>query len=69
MDCNVTGTNQGTPDKPKFVLRPMWEYGLLPQLNALAEPGGQCAGAMVVHQEDNAGEAVSHFVNILLPSL
>jgi hypothetical protein len=40
-DCNVTtGTDTGTPDKPKFVLRPLWEYGLLPQFDALVGAGG-----------------------------
>jgi hypothetical protein len=35
-DCNLTGTDTGTPDKPKFALRPLWEYGgLLPSLDAL----------------------------------
>jgi hypothetical protein len=54
-DCNVTGTDTGTPDKPKFALRPLWEYCLLPSLDALVAIGGQCEGAIVVHQEDNAG--------------
>lgn len=55
MDCNVTGTDTGTPDKPKFPLKPLWEHGLLPTLDALVAEGGLCAGAIVVHQEDNAG--------------
>ena len=54
-DCNVTGTDVGTPDKPKFALRTLWEFGLLPSLDALVATGGQCAGALVIHQEDNAG--------------
>ena len=54
-DCNVTGTDTGTPVKPKFALRNLWEYGLLPSLDALVAVGGLCAGAIVVHQEDNAG--------------
>jgi hypothetical protein len=54
-DCNVTGTDTGTPVKPKFALRPLWEHGLLPSLDALVAEGGLCAGAIVVHQEDNAG--------------
>ena len=55
MDCNVTGTDTGTPDKPKFPLKPLWKHGLLPTLDALVAEGGLCAGAIVVHQEDNAG--------------
>ncbi len=57
-DCNVTGTDTGTPDKPKFALRTLWEFGLLPSLDALVGAGGQCEGAIiVVHQEDNAGNS------------
>ena len=54
-DCNVTGTDTGTPDKPKFSLRLLWEHCLFPSLDALVGIGGQCEGAIVVHQEDNAG--------------
>jgi hypothetical protein len=57
-DCNVTGTDTGTPNKPKFSLRPLWEFGLLPQFDALVAPGGLCEGASIVHQEDNAGNDV-----------
>ena len=63
-DCNVTGTDVGTPDKPKFALRALWEHGLLPSLDALVGPGGQCEGALVIHQEDNAG----NIIYTLLPS-
>jgi hypothetical protein len=56
-DCNVTGTDTGTPNKPKFALRPLWEFGLLPSLDALVGVGGQCEGAVVVHQEDNTGNS------------
>jgi hypothetical protein len=68
-DCNVTGTDRGTPDKPKLALRPLWEYGLLPQFDELVGPGGQCEGATVMHQEDNAGTTVSRFVCMSLPYL
>ncbi len=57
-DCNVTGTDTVTPDKPKFALRSLWEYCLLPSLDALVGVGGQCEGAIVVHQEDNAGNGL-----------
>jgi len=60
-DCNVTGTDVGTPDKPKFSLRLLWEHCLFPSLDALVGIGGQCEGVIVVHQEDNAGN------NNLLP--
>jgi hypothetical protein len=58
-DCNVTGTDVGTPDKPKLALRALWEYGLLPSLDALVAPGDQCAGALVIHQEHNAGRVIT----------
>ncbi len=61
-DCNVTGTDIGTPDKPKFSLRLLWEYCLLPSLDALVADGGQCEGAMVVHQEDNAGITLTLYI-------
>jgi hypothetical protein len=54
-DCNVTGTDIGTPTKPKFALKNLWEHVLIPALELFLAPGGRCAGAMVVHQEDNAG--------------
>ena len=54
-DCNVTGTDVGTPDKPKFALRLLWEHCLFQSLDALVGVGGKCEGAIVVHQEDNAG--------------
>ena len=54
-DCNVTGTDVGTPAKPKFALKCLWEHVLIPALETLVAPGGKCEGAVVVHQEDNAG--------------
>ena len=54
-DCNVTGTDIGTPSKPKYALKNLWEHVLIPALERLVAPGGRCDGAMVVHQEDNAG--------------
>ena len=54
-DCNVTGSNYGTAAKPKFPLMELWTTVLLPELDALVKPGGPCGGAVVVHQEDNAG--------------
>ena len=54
-DCNVTGSNYGTPTKPKFPLMALWQNVLLPEMDELVKEGGPCAGAIVVHQEDNAG--------------
>ena len=50
-DCNVTGSNYGTPTKPKFPLMALWHNVLLPEMDALVDEGGPCAGAIVVHQE------------------
>ncbi len=44
-----------TPTKPKFPLMALWQNVLLPELDALVKEGGPCDGAIVVHQEDNAG--------------
>ncbi len=54
-DCNVTGSDNGTVTKPKFPLMELWRTVLLPELDALVNKGGPCAGALVVHQEDNTG--------------
>ena len=65
-DYNVTGTDTGTPYKPKFALRPLWEFGLFPSFDALVGVGGQCEGAVVVHQEDNAGLTFTfHYSNTM----
>ena len=68
-DCNVTGTDIGTPDKPKFALKSLWEYVLLPSLDALVAIGGQCEGAIVIHQEDNAGMCVTQTLAIIAQTL
>ncbi len=57
-DCNVTGSNYGTSTKPKFPLMELWTSVLLPELDALVRPGGPCEGAVVVHQENNAGSHI-----------
>ena len=55
VDCNVTGTNPGTPTNPCFPLKTLWEHCLIPSLEKLTAPGGPCEGALVILQEDNAG--------------
>jgi hypothetical protein len=54
-DCNVTRFNYGKASKPMFPLMELRTTVLLPELDALVGPGGPCEGAVVVHQEDNAG--------------
>ena len=60
VDCTVTGTNAGTAYSPNFPLRQLWEHSLIPSIKALIAPGGPCAGATVVFQEDNAGPHTEH---------
>ena len=55
IDCNVTGSNRGTPYKPCFPVKYVWEHSLLPAIEEMVSVGGPCAGAQVVFQEDNAG--------------
>ena len=55
VDCNVTGSDPGTPSNPLFPLQALWEHSLVPSIEKLVEPGGPCAGAKVIFQEDNAG--------------
>jgi len=55
IDCNVTGSDRGSPTNPKFALRDLWEYTLIPSIEDLVRVGGPCEGATVIFQEDNAG--------------
>ena len=55
VDCNVTGSNPGSPTAPCFPLKGVWEHSLIPSVEALIAVGGPCEGAQVVFQEDNAG--------------
>lgn len=55
VDCNITGSDRGTPTNPKFALRDLWEYTLIPSIESMVEVGGPCEGAVVIFQEDNAG--------------
>ncbi len=56
VDCNVKGSDNGTPSEPKlkFALRTLWEVIILPAYDALTAPGEPAEGAVVVHQDDNA---------------
>ena len=55
VDCNVTGSDRGTPTSPKFALKDLWEYTLIPSIEDMVKVGGPCEGATVILQEDNAG--------------
>jgi hypothetical protein len=54
-ECKVTGSNYGTASQPKLPLLELWMTVLLLELDFLGGPAGPCEGAVVVHQEDNAG--------------
>ena len=58
VDCNVTGSNPGTPTAPCFPLKGVWEHSLIGNIEELVKTGGPCEGAQVVFQEDNAGPHV-----------
>ncbi len=51
----MTGSNTGTPTKPCFQLKSLWEHCLTPSAETMVAPGGPCAGALVILQEDNVG--------------
>ena len=51
----MTGSNPDTATVPCFPLKLLWEHSLMPAIKAMVAPGGPCAGAQVVYQEDNAG--------------
>jgi hypothetical protein len=55
VDANVTGSDAGTSDKPKFALKPLWKDSILPHLDKITGPGGDYAGYEVIGQGDNAG--------------
>ena len=45
VDCNVTGSDPGTPSSPCFPLQSLWEHTLVPSVENLVAPGGPCEGA------------------------
>jgi hypothetical protein len=49
VDCNVKGSDIGTPTDPKFALRTLWEEIILPAYDALTAVGGPAEGAVIVH--------------------
>jgi hypothetical protein len=55
VDCAVTGTTLGTPDDPKFPLKPLFERHIFPKVEGLVAPGGAYEGYTPVFQGDNAG--------------
>ena len=55
VDVNVTGSVEGTSDKPKFALRSLFEKTVFPRISELVKPGREYAGYVPIIQVDNAG--------------
>ena len=45
VDCNVTGSDPGTPSTPCFPLQNLWMHTLIPSVENLVAPSGSCEGA------------------------
>mmetsp|Transcript_26045 Transcript_26045/g.26462 ORF Transcript_26045/g.26462 Transcript_26045/m.26462 type:complete len:396 (-) Transcript_26045:7-1194(-) len=55
VDCNVTGSDEGTSSAPKFSLLSVFRDHIFPKVETLVGPGGQYKGYLPVIQGDNAG--------------
>jgi hypothetical protein len=55
VDCNVTGSDVGTSDKPNLLLKDFYEHLLFPRLAELVGSNGKYEGYIPIIQVDNAG--------------
>ncbi len=55
IDCNVTGTDEGTSDQPKFALLRLFMDHIFAKVHELVGPGGRFEGYLPMFQGDNAG--------------
>ena len=55
VDCNVTGSSDGTAKDPKFALLDYFKHAVFPEIEQLTKPGGRFFGYTPVIQGDNAG--------------
>jgi hypothetical protein len=55
IDCNVTGSDAGMSDKPKFSLKDFFEHSFSPRLCELVGPDGKYEAYITIIQGDNAG--------------
>jgi hypothetical protein len=66
VDCNVTGSDEGTSNDPKFSLKKLFEDEIFPKVIDLVKEGGAYDGYLPVFQGDNAGPhtdgKLQHFV-------
>jgi hypothetical protein len=58
IDCNVTGSDEGTSNNPKFSLMALFHDQVFPKIGDLVGPGGAYHGYLPVFQGDNAGPHV-----------
>jgi hypothetical protein len=58
IDCNVTGSDEGTSNNPKFSLLALFRDQIFPTIGELVGPGGAYEGYLPVFQGDNAGPHV-----------
>ena len=54
-DVNVTGSDSGTSDNPKFSLMSLFAQVIFPRLQEITGPGGKYEGYVPIIQGDNAG--------------
>jgi hypothetical protein len=56
VDCNVTGSNEATSTKPKFLLAALYQGQAFPKIEQLVGPGGGAyEGYLPILQGDNVG--------------
>jgi hypothetical protein len=55
IECNVTGSDEGTSDKPKFSLMSLFRDHVFPKVLDLVSKGGEFEDYLPVFQGDNAG--------------
>jgi hypothetical protein len=55
VDTTVTGSDEGTSDKPKFSLKSLFEDVIFPRICQLVGPGGEYEGYTPIIQGDQAG--------------
>ena len=55
VDCNVTGSDEGTSDTPKYAIKRFFKDTVFPKIQELVAAGSQFEGYRVVIQGDNAG--------------
>ena len=55
VDCEVTGSNKGISDDPKFPVLNLFENHIFPRIEALVGPGSKNEGYEVAIQGNNVG--------------